>query len=61
MNLRNMNFLDEKKTRRECLSFIRGMRGDKTISGAFIWAETPQGCEYWRAVNKNFLLWFEDS
>lgn len=61
LNLRETNFLDEKKTRRECLAYIRGMRGEHTISGAFIWADTPQGSEYWRAINKNFLLWLEGS
>ena len=43
------------ETKYEC---INGLFYEDTISGAFSWAFTPEGDEYWREINKGFIAWY---
>lgn len=45
-------------TRRNMICHIRGYKGDCTISAAFLWDATLQGCDTWRRRDKLFTNWY---
>lgn len=40
-------------------NILEGQYGDRTISSAFKWGNTPEGLSYWSKRNIEFIQWFD--
>jgi len=51
-------FLKERKLYKrfveECKKQVRGSRGNKDLSSAFIWCKSEEGEAYWKQINREF-------
>lgn len=52
------NMVFQSRSIETIYKYTNGFYDVDTIFGAFTWAFTPEGDEYWRKINKGFIAWY---